>query len=169
MSRDRIFVMSFGLGGNSGDGITKHGNTYSSSWYLNGPDEFVKLIPDHYDPSEVDGCIVIDKREALEKSASLAFRSPMCDARLAEGEIDRFNDIPSVEGSLVLQAFAHGDGTQRSLAALAAYSLTANIDGPGPLDYVGPVAYAAWWQRHGARIGVLRCEPTPRIEWAAAA
>ena len=45
MSRDRIFVMSFGLGGNSGDGITKDGNTYSSSWYLNGPDEFLQYIP----------------------------------------------------------------------------------------------------------------------------
>ena len=68
MSRDRIYVMSFGLGGNSGDGITKAGNTYSSSWYLNGPDEFVKLIPEHYDPGEVDGCLVIDKREVLEAS-----------------------------------------------------------------------------------------------------
>ena len=63
MKRNRIFVMSFGLGGNSGDGVTKDGNTYSSSWYLSGPDEFVKLIPGHYDPAEVDGCIVIDKHE----------------------------------------------------------------------------------------------------------
>ena len=67
MKRNRIFVMSFGLGGNSGDGITKDGNAYSSSWYLSGPDEFLKYIPKHYDPSEVDGCIVIDKREVLER------------------------------------------------------------------------------------------------------
>ena len=50
MGHGRILVMSFGLGGNHGDGISKDGNTYSSSWYLNGPDEFVKLIPGHYDP-----------------------------------------------------------------------------------------------------------------------
>jgi hypothetical protein len=166
MNRDRIYVMSFGLGGNSGDGITKSGNAYSSSWYLRGPDEFVELIPAHYDPAEVDGCIVIDKREALEKSASLAFRSPMCNARLGEDEIDRFCDIKDVGSSLVLQAFAQGDNQQRSMATLAAISLADKSEEPGPLDYVGPAAYAAWWREHGARVGVLHCEPTPHIEWA---
>jgi hypothetical protein len=39
-------------------------------------------------------------------------------------------------------------------------------DEPAPLDYLSPVAYAAWWRKHGARVGVLRCEPTPRIQWA---
>ena len=164
--RDRIFVMSFGLGGNSGDGITGAGNTYSSSWYLNGPDEFVRLIPDHYDPGEVDGCLVIDKRDVLETSPGLAFRAPMCNARLGEGEIDRFRDIQDVGSSLVLQAFAQGDNRQRSLAALAAISITDRTEEPGPLDYVGPVAYAAWWQQHGARVGLLRCEPVPHIEWS---
>ena len=75
-----------------------------------GPDEFVKLIPDHYDPLEVDGCIVIDKRDVLEQSPGLAFRAPMCNARLGEGEIDRFREIKDVGSSLVLQAFAQGDG-----------------------------------------------------------
>jgi hypothetical protein len=73
--RDRIFVMSFGLGGNSGDGITKPGNVYTSSWYLKGPDEFVSLIPEHYHPGEVDGCLVIDKREALEARPGRLSRS----------------------------------------------------------------------------------------------
>jgi hypothetical protein len=166
---DRIYVMSFGLGGNSGDGITKDGNTYSSSWYLRGPDEFVKLIPQHYNPLEVDGCLVIDKREVLEQSPSLAIRAPMCNARLSQGEIDRFKDIQGVENSLVLRAFAQGDGQQRGLAALAAISLADPSQEPGSLDYVGPAAYAAWWRKHGARVGVLHCEPTPNIEWAPAA
>jgi hypothetical protein len=166
---DRIFVMSFGLGGNSGDGITSSGNVYSSSWYLKGPDEFVKLIPDHYDPGEVDGCLVVDKRAVLEQTPGLAFRAPMCNARLDEGEIDRFREIKDVGSSLVLQAFAQGDGQQRSLAALAAISIADTSKQPGPLDYVGPVAYAAWWREHGARVGVLHCEPSPQIEWAPAA
>jgi hypothetical protein len=164
--RNRIYVMSFGLGGNSGDGLTEDGNTYSSSWYLNGPDEFVKLIPDHYDPHEVDGCLVIDKREVLEARPGLAYRAPMCNARLSEGEIDRFREIQDVGNSLVLQAFAQGDGQQRSLAALAAISLADQGKEPGPLDYVGPVAYAAWGRDHGARVGVLHCEPVPHIEWS---
>ena len=168
-NRDRILVMSFGLGGNSGDGITSSGNKYSSSWYLNGPDEFVKRIPDHYDPTEVDGCLVIDKRGVLEVSPGLAFRAPMCNARLSEGEIDRFRDIKDVASSLVLQAFAQGDNQQRSLAVLAAVSLADKGKEPGPLDYVGPVAFAAWWRQHGARVGVLHCEPSPHIEWAPAA
>ncbi len=169
MKRDRIFVMSFGLGGNSGAGITSTGNTYSSSWYLKGPDEFVKLISQHYNPSEVDGCLVVDKREVLEVSPGLAFLAPMCNARLGEGEIDRFRDITDVGSSLVLQAFAQGDGQQRSMATLAAISIADKSNDPGPLDYVGPVAYAAWWRQHGARVGVLHCEPSPHIDWAPAA
>ncbi len=167
--RDRIYVMSFGLGGNSGDGVTKDGNKYSSSWYLRGPDEFLTYIPKHYDPAEVDGCVIIDKREVLEVSPGLAIRAPMCNAQLGEGEVDRFRDIQNVGSCLVLQAFAQGDGQQRGLAALAAVSLADKSDGPGPLDYVGPVAYAAWWRQHGARVGVLHCEPSPHIEWAPAA
>ena len=89
---DRIHVMSFGHGGNSGDGINKDGNTYTSSWYLNGPDEFLRLIPEHYDPSEVDGCFIIDKRTVLEQSPGFALRAPMCKAMLGEGEIDRFRE-----------------------------------------------------------------------------
>jgi hypothetical protein len=166
---DRIFVMSFGLAGNSGNGVTSTGNTYSSSWYLKGPDEFVKLIPDHYDPREVDGCIVVDKREVLEKSPGLAIRAPMCNARLSEGEIDRFREIKDVGSSRVLSAFAQGDGQQRGLAALAAISLADPSEEPGSLDYVAPAAYAAWWREHGARVGVLRCDPSPHIEWAPAA
>jgi hypothetical protein len=168
-NRDRILVMSFGLGGNSGDGISKDGNVYSSSWYLRGPDEFVKLIPAHYEPASVDGCFVIDKRKVLEVSPGLAFRAPMCNARLGEGEIDRFRDIKDVGSSLVLQAFAEGDNQQRSMAALAAISIADKSKEPGPLDYVGPVAYAAWWRQHDARVGVLHCEPSPHIEWAPAA
>jgi hypothetical protein len=165
----RIYVMSFGLGGNSGEGISKDGNVYTSSWYLRGPDEFVEHIPGHYDPREVDGCIVIDKREVLDKRPGLAIRAPMCKATVSEGEIDRFGDIQGVEDSLVLQAFVQGDDHQRGLAALAAVSIANQSEDPGPLDFVGPATYAVWWQKRGARVGVLRCEPSPQIEWAPAA
>ena len=45
----KLHVMSFGLGGNHGDGVSRSGNTYSSSWYLGSPEEFVEAIPSHYD------------------------------------------------------------------------------------------------------------------------
>jgi hypothetical protein len=131
---------------------------------VHSPDESVKAIPGNYDPSEVDGCVVIDKREVLDKNPGLALRSPMCKAKLSDNECDRFSDLRAGD-SLVLLAFAQGDATQRTLAALAAISLQPSAE-PGPLGYVSPVAFAAWWRKHGARVGVLRCEPTPRIEWA---
>jgi hypothetical protein len=166
MEHGRIHVMSFGLGGNFGDGISKDGNSYQSSWYLNGPDEFLAYIPKHYDPGEVDGCIVIDKREVLERSPGLAIRAPMCKAALSDREIDRFRDIKDVGSSFALQAFAQGDGHQRGLAALAAISLADSTEEPGSLDFVSPAAYAAWWRKRGARVGVLECEPIPRIVWS---
>ena len=129
----------------------------------------MKYIPKHYDPGEVDGCLVIDKREVLEQSPGLAIRAPMCKAVLGDGEIDRFREIKDVGSSLVLQAFARGDGQQRGLAALAAISLADPSLEPGSLDFVGPATYAAWWRKHGARVGVLHCEPTPHIDWAPAA
>jgi hypothetical protein len=164
MYHGRIHVMSFGLGGNHGDGVSNSGNTFTSSWYLNSPEQFVECIPGHYDPSEVDGCMVIDKREVLDSNPGLAFRSPMCRAKLTEDQVDRFSEVGAGD-SLILRAFAQGDATQRTLAALAAVSLQPSAE-PGPLDYVSPVTSAAWWRKHGARVGVLHCEPTPRIEWA---
>ncbi len=147
----KIHVMSFGLGGNHGDGVSTTGNTYTTSWYLSSPEQFVECIPGHYDPSEVDGCVVIDKREILDQKPGLAYRSPMCNAKLSENEVDRFSDLKAGD-SLVLRAFAQGDATQRTLAALAALSLQPSAE-PGPLDYVSPVTFAAWWRKHGGPTG----------------
>ncbi len=58
----KLHVMSCGLGGNQGDGVSDSGNTFTSSWYLSSPEQFLECIPGHYDPSEVDGCLVVDKR-----------------------------------------------------------------------------------------------------------
>jgi len=160
----KIKIMCFGLGGNYGEGVSDSGNPFSSSWYLDGPDAFLRSIPGHYDPREVDGCLVVDKRELLDAKPGLAYRSPMCKATLHDGEINRFRDFGNVADSLVLHAFAQGDSQQRGLAALAAVSLVANGE-PAPLDFLSPVAYAAWWRKRGARVGVLRCEPAPHIEW----
>jgi hypothetical protein len=101
----QLHVMTFGLSGNHGDGVSNSGNTFTSSWYLGSPDEFIKAIPGHYDPSEVDGCLVVDKREVLDKNPGLAFRSPMCNAKLSENQVDRFSDIGAGD-FLVLRAFA---------------------------------------------------------------
>ena len=141
MYHGKIHVLSFGLGGNHGDGVSDSGNSFTSSWYLRSPDEFVKAIPGHYDPSEVDGCLVIDKREALDKNPGLAYRSPLCSAKLSENQVHRFSDLNAGD-SLVLRALAQGDVTQRTLAALAAVSLEPSAE-PGPLDYVSPVIFAA--------------------------
>jgi hypothetical protein len=67
----KLHVMSFGLGGNHGDRVSSRRNAYSSSWYLGSSDEFVEATPRHFDPSEVDGCLVIDKREAVDKNPGL--------------------------------------------------------------------------------------------------
>ena len=91
----------------------------------------------------------------------------MCDARLHEGEINRFNEIPGVEDSLVLRAFAQGDGQQQMLASLAVCSLAARTQGARATRLRrARLTYAAWWREHGARVGVLHCEPTPHIDWA---
>ena len=167
-------TVSFGLHGNSLEGfyistINDDINKVSSSWYLKSPEEFLRYIcPDHYPAEEVHGAWVIDKREALEKNYTLAFSSPMCDARLADDDINRFREIPGVESSLVLQSFAsdHADSTQRGLAAMAVYSLADQSNEPGPLDHVSPAKYAAWWLAHGARVGVLDAMASPpRIDW----
>jgi hypothetical protein len=135
MKDGKLHVMSFGLGGNHGDGVSKDGNSYQSSWFLNGPDEFVEAIPGRYDPAEVNSYLVIDKREVVDKNPGLTTRAPLRDARLGAGEISRFNDKFHGVSTLMLHAFAQGNVQQRSLPAIAAYSLVAKIDGPGPLDY----------------------------------
>jgi hypothetical protein len=56
---------------------------------------------------------------------------------LHDGEISRFRDIGNIEDSIVLKAFADGDGAQRTLAALAAVSLVM-YDELAPLDFVSP-------------------------------
>jgi hypothetical protein len=165
MYHGKIHVMSFGLGGNHGDGVSDSGNTFTSSWYLSSPEQFLECIPGHYEPKEVDGCLVVDKRAVLDQRPGLAYRAPMCNATLQDGQTDRFRDIGKIEDSVVLKAFADGEAQQRSSAALAAVSLVAS-DEPAPLDFISPVAYVAWWRKHGARVGVLHCEPTPHIEWS---
>jgi hypothetical protein len=108
--------------------------------------------------------LVLKRPMILDRNPGLAFRSPMCRAKLTEDQVDRFSEVGAGD-SLILRAFAQGDATQRTLAALAAVSLQPSAE-PGPLDYVSPVTFAAWWRKQGTRVGVLHCEPTPRIEWA---
>lgn len=165
---DKLMIMSFGLGGNSGDGVSADGNRFSSSWYLRDPDEFVRYIGRDakgygYDPASVDGCIVLDKRAILREHPSYALLSPMLDVRLPAGTIDRLADH-GAKDSMVLHAFAHGDSTQRGLAALAHATIDNQSEQPGPMDYVSMDAYVDWWASRGARVGVVKLNPA-RIEW----
>jgi len=154
----KYIVMGFGLGGNSGDGIDSKGMVFSSSWYLK-PDQLQTYIDNgHYPAGQMNDCILIDKRAALEADMALAFDSPMLGVKLAEGETSRMVDILKHDSAaLVMSAVSEHNAT---VAALTAKSL---IDETFiGLDKVGPAAYTAWWRAKGATIG---CVIDGQVRW----
>ena len=154
----KYIVMGFGLGGNSGDGIDSKGMVFSSSWYLK-PDQLQTYIDNgHYPAGQMNDCILIDKRAALEADMALAFDSPMLGVKLAEGETIRMVDILKHDSAaLVMSAVSEHNAT---VAALTAKSL---IDETFiGLDKVGPAAYTAWWRAKGATIG---CVIDGQVRW----
>lgn len=154
----KYIVMGFGLGGNSGDGIDSKGMVFSSSWYLK-PDQLQTYIDNgHYPAGQMNNCILIDKRAALEADMALAFDSPMLGVKLAEDETSRMVDILKHDSAaLVMSAVGEHNST---VAALTAKSL---IDESFiGLDKVGPAAYTAWWRAKGATIG---CVIDGQVRW----
>jgi hypothetical protein len=152
---ERYFVMGFGLGGNQG-----HGINWTSSWYAR-PEELQSLIDNGHYPSErMEGCIVIDKIAALKSpnGVKLAMNSPLCDPRLHDDEIDRFAD--AVKGSETFAAMLAS--VHPTNAAILSIGSRDTGKEPNGLDKVSPTAYAAWWKRHGARLGVVK---NGRVIW----
>ena len=144
----KYMIMTFGLGGNGAEILDtdNHNSVSHSSWYLK-PEELQKYIcNDHYKPSEMEGCILVDLREVVEKSPSLALKAPLCNPRLKDDEIDRF-DLKSVGpiGVEMMREFTAGGGG----AAVASAFM-------GGLDEVSPKMLGRWWQSHGARMGTVK-------------
>jgi hypothetical protein len=151
----KLYVMSFGLGGNCGKGISKHGNKYSSSWYLK-PDELQHYIDnEHYSKEELEGCWLIDTCDVLRKKPSLAFYAPMCNPELADGEVDKFENreyFKDPVGVAILKEVARTPvGAALVLSAFK-----------GGLDYVSLVEYVQWWKEHGAKIGTVK---DGKVQW----
>jgi len=140
--------MSFGLGGNLANGISKHGHSYTSSWYLE-PDELQQYINNgRYPAEEMEGCWLVDKRAVVLQQPGLAFKSPMPNPELVNDEQDEFLAREYLKDPLIqamVSEFAKGGG-----AAAVASGMV------GGLDYVSPTAYVAWWELKGARIGQVR-------------
>jgi hypothetical protein len=156
----RYRVMSFGLGGNTSEGFNAEGNRVSCHWYLR-PEELQEYVTrKHYDPAEYEGCILIDKRRALEQpgGTALAFDSPMVDPRLEPGAVKRFAaDALHPAAALVLSAVSEHSP---AVGLLAARSITdETFTG---LDHVSPEDYARWWKERGARLGTIK---SGRVIW----
>ena len=71
--------MSFGLGGNSGGSLFRfRQRTHQAVIPENAvPTSSSSGSPNHYDPTEVDGCLVIDKREDARIQSRARFERPM--------------------------------------------------------------------------------------------
>jgi hypothetical protein len=140
----KYLIMSFGLGGNGADGIDGK-NRFHSSWYI-GPEELPRyLVPGHYDPVEMEGCLLIDKRAVLEERPGLAFSAPMCNPELKDEETDRLFDRDYMKDEFTLTLLR-----EFSRAGWGAVIASGAVGG---LDYVSPALFAAWWQDKGARVG----------------
>ena len=143
-SKRRYIVMGFGLGGNGADGIEGK-NKFHSSWYI-GPEELPRyLVPEHYDPEQMEGCWLIDKRAVLEERPGLAFLAPMCDPGLQDEEVNRLMDRDYMKDDFILSLLSE--------FAKAGWASIIASGAVGGLDYVSPALYVAWWQDKGAKIG----------------
>jgi hypothetical protein len=145
-------IMTFGLGGNGADIIDDKPDehmcaTSHSSWYLK-PDELQRYIcNEHYKPEEIEGCILVNIRDVVEKNYMLAIKAPMCNPKLNDEEIDRFNvsALSDPITSELVKGFAANGGAMAVAAAAC-----------GGLDSVSPKALAAWWKAQGATIGIVK-------------
>lgn len=149
MKNKSVASVGFGLGGHHEDYITEHGGCY-----LSGYDS-----PDNWTPDEgVDysRAVVIDKRDAVSKRPSLAYRSPLL--RVGAKGIEKF-DMNSVSSGFV-EAIADQNPT---VAVCLRLNEATPSEEPGPFDNVDIATYAAWWKSNGARIGTVNS--AGRIIW----
>jgi hypothetical protein len=99
----------------------------------------------------VEGGYVIDNRAVLDRNPGLVLRSPMCEAKLLPGSINRFRDAcPAPERSIVAAAIA--SNPENGYCGLARLML-ACPDAFEGFNFVAPDVYAGWWLQNGARVG----------------
>lgn len=145
---EKYILMSFGDGGNSGYILSPDGSSCTSSWYAR-PEDLQRYIDDgHYPPEKMEGCLLLNKRALLEKRPSLAITSPMCDAKLKDGEENRFNhaDLESPFAQAVVKNFAQTGGLGAALAFGTARGM----------DIISCPAYYRHWVELGAIGGVVK-------------
>ncbi len=144
----KCVIMTFGLGGNMGEyRYLERNSGYSSSWYIE-PQELQRYIDNgHYPAEEMEGCILVDKRAALEKDPMLTLAAPLIDAGL-EGKQHRPFDKQYLEDPLNR---AIVDEIRR-----AGYSHVVMSGFIGGLDKVSPELYLEWWTARGARSGEVK-------------
>src|SRR5262249_42754062 len=94
----------------------------------------------------VEGGYVIDKSAVLEAKSDLAVLSPMCNGSLPPGTRDAF---PGAEGSIVARSIANDP--YNPAAPIARLMLA--VPDCGAFDQVAREVFAAWWAKHGARVG----------------
>jgi len=136
--------MSFGLGGNGGDGIEGN-NSFHSSWYI-GPDELQRYIDaGNYPAEEMEGCWLVDKIALLEQKPGLAFTSPMVNPLLKPEQVDRLQDRDHMKDTFTATLL-----TEFTRAGWGALVLSGAYGG---LDFVSPDIYVKWWAEKGALIG----------------
>jgi len=138
-------LMDFGLGGNMGY-IEPHGMYFhcTSSWYLH-PSDLQKYIDNnHYPAEEMEGCVLLNKIPALEKSPLFALSSPLLDLNLSPGEVERFRDL--VRGVVPIENFGLA-----GLCALRAY----NEKEFSGMDSVPLSTFVSWWEKRGAVAGIV--------------
>lgn len=95
----------------------------------------------------LDGCPVIDKREAVETPRGYAwvFAGPMVNVDLPAGSVDRLGPVCPI------MAQAMGENPYGGMIAM--HEATRTETRPGALDTVSTEEYIAGWREAGARIG----------------
>jgi len=147
MKERKCFMITFGLGGH---GMELESlvpcapcSPYSHLSGYSTPETF-KFT--EYEKFDLEGCVVIDKREVLDKNPGLAVSMPMCGH-----ETKKFNPDDISEMMMF--------GLQGEFKTLAQLAKTGNFSG---LDFVSPELYAELWRQHGARIGKVEGD---KIVW----
>lgn len=145
----RIKAMTFGLGGNMGYFDSKHRET--TSWYVRPEHLQACIDAGHYGKEEMEGCILIDLRQAVEKNPMLVFHEPLLDVRLQDGETERFADLAeNVTPGLVEAVTSHSPVLAHCVAQAE------KSEEYRGLDTVSLPAFVQWWRDHGAVFGVVQ-------------
>ena len=145
-------LITFGLGGHGVDCTRVWKSGQRTKPRISGydrPESFEKQLTTGQKPDypPLAGVPVLDKRAALETNHAYAFKSPLVDPELKDGEVDR---LDAAAASCMLPGLS---GEFEQLATLAVVHQASGRTEPGPLDHVSLAEYVAWWTERGARLG----------------